>query len=476
MMNISYWDVERTARSFIRTMNNKLKGVPNFWLRRVDTGCRTYVDQNFNITLDTQDILAYVEANGVTTEGATKLLLSHEIFHVILGHFSNKYKDHDKRLLNIAGDLEINSYLGIGHPGITAADYGWSPLLSTETYYQKLVEMSNEAKEEEISIPLNMPSSGNSENEDDTDEVGNVKILDRDGNEVGEIETDDTDEENFGDYEDDEDYEDEDEDDFEEAPENEFNESIERDYGIEIPEDVIINTATSDNLQDNTIDVNISMGSAVDAKKVLKEVAKKVLSEYKNYSLDGLDKIMSKLIRTENEKSIVPHSRKSTYYKLNNRRQNGDFILPGKRLEGGATKKKFDRSLTVFIDVSGSTHGIIANNLKKVAFKLHQQGANIVYYNNGIAGVVKANEPFMTTYDRGGTEIVRVVKEYTEKYDKLERVYVFTDGYDNFTKMGDVCDKYKIFYIGYRNTGNYSRKLACWEKYSDKNPQTNRWG
>lgn len=463
---ISYWDVERAARSFIKTMNNKLKGVPNFWLRRVDIGCRTYVDQNFNITLDTQDILAYVEANGVTVEGATKLLLSHEIFHVILGHFSNKYKDHDKRLLNIAGDLEINSYLGIGHPGITAADYGWSPLLPTETYYQKLVEMSNEAKKEEISIPLNFPSSENSETEDDADEVGNVKVLDRDGNEVGKIETEDTDEENFDEYEDDS----------EEAPKNEFNEEIERDYGIEIPEDVIINTATSDNLQDNTININISMGSAVDAKKVLKEVAKKVLSEYKNYSLDGLDKIMSKLIRTENERSIVPHSKKSTYYKLNNRRQNGDFILPGKRLEGGATKKKFDRSLTVFIDVSGSTYGIIANNLKKVAFKLHQQGANIVYYNKCIAGIIKASDSFMTASAGGGTDIVDVVKEYTEKYDKLERVYVFTDGYDNFTKMGEVCDKYKIFYIGYRNTGNYSRKLACWEKYSDKNPQINRWG
>ena len=376
--NSSDYQINTIGRKFISSLNNKLTGVPNFWLSRVDYGCRTYVRDDFSIVLDVNDVEKYAEMNGISIDAATKLLLSHEIFHILLGHFSDKYKDYDKNLLNIAGDLEINSYLGIEHPGIMASDYGWSALLSTDVYYQKLLEMFEENKQELENSGLfdnlsDFTSGDNdSDNQEDNDNANTrcnteqkttISIYDINGDKVDEMSDDDFD----SDDSDEVDNDGEENIDGSEETTNDFNDMVERNYGIDIPEDVIINTGTSDYLEENnaTINVGCSIDAFFNAKKVLKDVAKSCLNEYKNYSLDGLDKIMSKLIRNENERAIVPHTKKATYYKLNNRR-NSDFILPGKKLEGGATKKKFDKSLTVFIDVSGSTGGTIANNHGKV--------------------------------------------------------------------------------------------------------------
>lgn len=482
--------IREIACRFVKTLNNKLKGMPNFWITKVSYGCKTYVRSDFAIVLDVDDIERYAEMNSISIEAATKLLLSHEIFHILLGHFGDKYKDYDKNLLNIAGDLEINSYLGIEHPGLMASDYGWSALLSTDAYYQKLLELIEEQKEEaeneEESISIQI-SLGNKNQDSDSEESSMSEKTDsmedlEDSDSTDSDEFDNEGEDSIdGAEEDDEDYDEEweseemDEEETEDG--DDFNDMMERDYGLDIPDEVVINTATSDYLEENneTINPSCSIDDLFNAKKVLKEVAKKCLNEYKKYSLEGLDKIMSKLIRTENEKAIVPHTKKATYYKLNNRRKS-DFILPGKKLEGGATKKKFDRSLTVFIDVSSSTCGSIASNLSKVAYKLYEQGATIVYYNTYIVDVVKSTQGFKKCKAYGGTNIKNVVSDYMEQYGKLERVYVFTDGYDDFTEMSEICDKYKIFYIGYKNNNTtYQRKLACWEKFSNTNPQKNRW-
>ena len=438
-------ELHNIAHKFVTALNKKFRGCKVFSFHSLNTGGRTYVTQFFNIHVDLNDVSDYAKANQCTMETAIKLLISHEIFHVLLGHFSSKYKNHDKNLLNIAGDLEINSYLGIQHPGITAADYGWSPLLSTEVYYQKLVELGEQNKEEK---DADNSAADSGENTDDELDIPNVSIYNQDGQKVGEVPS--------------------------EKPSNDqnsnqsqssFNDMIESNYNIDIPDDVTINTTTSDLLGDNTIDINISLNDMLDNKKIVQEtVTAAMRRELEECNIVGLEAIIKKLERVEKEHTIQPKSRISTYYKLNNRR-NSDFILPGKKLEGGNTKKKHSKGLTIFIDVSSSTHGTIGTNLNKVAYRLHKEGATIVYYNSNISAIIKPEEAFYKGRIAGSTSITNTVKEYMRRYGDLERVYVFTDGEDRFTRMSEMCDSYKIFFIENRGT------ITCKEIYSDRNPQ-----
>lgn len=509
-LNQNFFDLNAQA-------NRVGKGVPvkTFSLNKVGRGCMTYVSNcsysnSLTITIDADMVEEYAITNQVSIETATRLLTSHEILHVLLGHFSEKYKDYDKNILNIAGDLEINSCLNMQHPGIIPEDYGFSRMLSTDIYYKKLLEMakskkgnatksSSQSGNSATGNSSNMTSSenktegengnsdendgknGNSDGNSDENDENNVPITyrnsEKNSSQNSNAENNSQNSQNSmgrGEYGDSELKEEEINNHSQEESvydPDAFRKLIEDAYGINLPKDVSINTATSDRLGNDTIELSAN-GKKILGKQIndIKELTKKLTStqknEYKNFTIEGLEPILARLVRKEKEQSITPHGKVDTYFKINNRRKS-DFILPGRKLTGGATRKKFSNGLTVFIDVSGSTGGSINHDLMGVAYRLKKQGATIIYYRSGITLEVKSSDPFISVPGSGCTNIVNTIKEYTETHkNKLERVYVFTDGQDDFRKMGDVCDKYSVFFVHY---GKIS------EVFNNNHPQTSRW-
>ena len=489
-------------------VNYSKKGtrVKTFRFDKVARGTHTYVanceyNNSLLITVDADDVEEYALENQISIDAATRLLLSHEVFHVLLGHFSEKYNDYNKDLLNIAGDLEINSYLNINHPGVVPEDFGFSRLLTTDDYYKKLLAMGKAAGKKisaKMKIkdgqgtPMPMPngngqsadsnSSENSQsngqgNSDDQNDQTNPNQNNSNGQQANSSSSSSQggtgrERGNGTDKLADSEINNQSSDTSTKSESEIYNEEIKDTYGIKLPEDVEINTATTDNLQPNE-NISLSEDNSTirinqldEIKSAIKKAGEFNKDSYKNFTLDGLSQIISKLVRKEKEQSIVSHGRENTYFKINNRRQS-EFILPGKRLTGGATHKKFSNGLTVFIDVSGSTGGYINHDLIGVAYKLYLQGANIVYYRGNIVLKLNNTDPFVGVGGGGSTDIVNTIKEYNQLYGKLERVYVFTDGQDDFRNMGDVCDKYSVFFID-RNEVR--------EVYNNNKPQTSGWG
>ena len=502
-----------SSKTFLKKINSAYnrgnsahKGYVNWYLSKVDFGCRTYVsssvgwyNSSFYITVDAQDILNYIEKNGVDIETATKLLVSHEIFHILLGHFSSKYKNHNKRILNIAGDLEINQLINLHEPGIQVYDYGYKPFRNTDYYYEQLMaEVEEQVEERELisqilassnsdsgetgdgSPDTNMEeaensednenssqsseektsSNNNSENSSDENEDNNT---DSDvNNEItihkrnGETITPDTSKTST---------------ETESSPESspgigsEIDRSTIENEVIDelIPEDRQINETTVETMEKKTIDLDFSIDDIIKVENTIK----RELSKSDTYEIEGLNEIIRKIINKENSMKITPHGRQASYYKLNNRRKS-DFILPGKKLTKDGIKKKFDSSPVVFIDVSGSTDGRVNIDLMNVAKKLHKIGATIVYYNGGIKSVCEPDSVFFTEEAGGGTDITYTTRTYLKNFEPFDRAYVFTDGYDNFSYLKSVCNKFNVFFI----QGN----RRVFEKYTEKSIIPDRWG
>ena len=505
-------EIQDEANTYIWKLNNsfndkindpiswgKKKGstIKRFVMGSVGHGCGTYARNDvtwggaqIEINLDIDLVVDYAKANNISISAATKYLLSHEVFHILLGHFSSKYDDFDKKLLNIAGDLEINSFLGIKHPGIVPADFGFKDLLTTDIYYAKLLALKKKQEKEKKKHPK--PMMENSDDSSSKQRSAQPGVDPNDLTDDEEMSSSEGDESNNDNGKENTEKDDNTNKTEQKANGNENNtepndgrgtgsnanetvqereqrikNEIENELGVKLPENVQVNQETQHRLEESgdTIEVadnpeNYKLGEMHDLIDIAKKSAGSNRAAYENYTLEGLDDIMRRLVRREKEMSITPHSRKATYYKFNNRRTS-DFILPGKKLEGGGTTKKYKDGLTVFIDVSGSTSGSINHDLMAAAYKLHKEGATIVYYRGDVELIVKPSDPFITMDGSGSTDIVQTIATFT-KNNKLERAYVFTDGEDYFYDMDKVTSKYSVFFVN-------GRKV--YEKFNNSRPQ-----
>ena len=500
--------ITKAASDFLYTIEKSFNKDYPWWdsryiywsLSHVGVGCNTFVQKRNNrlgITLDINDIDNYADINKVDIEVATKLLLSHEIFHILLGHFSSKYKNHNKRLLNIAGDIEINQLIGLKAPGLQASDFELKPFRTTDYYYDILKAELDAKMEEQKDIDLNMPMFDNVDTEDDempedAEQLGNSLGEDTSSEITSdELENEEENKESSSKLEDmiDEQSDfDEDEEDssgnYNKLRDAFSNDDIEKptdetsasnsgrnpksleDMMIDemIPENREVNETTSEMMEQQEIDIDINLKKICDIENAIK----KDLAKEDTYTVKGLKEIIKKIENKEKAIKITPHDKVNTYHKFNNRRKNGNFILPGKRLTNEGVKKKYDSSLTVFIDVSGSTSGRINTDLMNIAKKMHNLGATIVYYEDTITSICEPDSLFFTEPARGGTDITRVIPEYLKDHE-LERAYVFTDGEDDFTLMKDVCKKFNVYFID-----NYSHHV--YEKFTEKSTNfSTRW-
>lgn len=459
-------NIRQVANDFLYQMNkafNKDKAYYNeyYWgVENIGRGTKTFVSTSrYNsskllVTLDIDDILNYSDINDIDVESATKIILSHEIFHILLGHFSSKYKKHNKEILNLAGDLEINQLIGLRPPGIQPEDFGLKPYRNTDYYYDILIKEFEDRKTalENIISEMN-PSEGTpmgiNENEEPSENTELNEPSEESNNEKEQSVGENTEE-------------------IKTEPKSVTEEVGRGTQSIEekvledmIPEGAMINEVTVEIMDTETIEINENLK---DLARV-EEVVKKNLSKKDIYNIKGLDEIVRKMVNREKMVKITPHDKVNTYYKFNNRRKR-DFILPGKKLTNSGTKKKLDTSLTVFIDVSGSTKGRININLMNVARKMHEMGATIVYYRNSIVSICEPDKTFFTEFGQGGTKITQTVAEYISRGYDLMRAYVFTDGQDDFRYLKEVCEKFNVYVID---------SYKVYEKYNEKSRIVSRW-
>lgn len=175
-------------------------------------------------------------------------------------------------------------------------------------------------------------------------------------------------------------------------------------------------------------------------------ISNELKDTYEYKSVNGLKELINRLIREEHTVSIAMKSRHATYSKFNNRRSNGDIILPGIQRSGDGLQQKKRKSLTVFIDMSTSTYNI-NDALNTAAQIFHKNGATIAFYNGNLINVIKPTEIFKSICSNGATNISRAVREYMG-FNKLERAYIITDGEDgSIVSLNTVIEKFSVFYI-----------------------------
>ena len=414
----------------------------------VTRNTRTYVTPSkypkdrFNIVVDLNDVEQYADECDISDLEAAKMLVTHEIMHVLFKHFKKEYREWDRTIFSLAADCEVNSYLDTAGSSIRASQFDLPDFLNVEVYYMLLKKQSDKQKEKEQQSLDSLSSEGNTESsqessEKNTDAPTQANGGSKQNNESGENKSNESDESSEA-----------------------MRKALEKSSCSPLADKYTDQEA--DEIEKIIESYNIGSGSIQRATRAISKLLERTFNVS---NIKGLDELIKKLERKEKTMSITPHARKETYMKLNNRRKNGTIILPGKRMENDGVKKKFDTSLTIFMDMSGSTHKI-NETLLNVAYKFYKLGATIIYYDEAILDTIRPNEKFRLMMARGGTNIKRVLNAYLATGAKIERAYVITDGEDYFDALDQIVPKYNIYKI---ETGSIR------EIYNDKNPCINHY-
>ena len=405
---------------------------------KVTRNTRTYVTpasypkNQFDIVIDLNNVEQYADECDISDLEAAKVLVTHEILHVLFNHFKKKYRDWNHTIFNLAADCEVNSYLDTAGSSIRASQFDLPDFLSVVDYYTLLKKFDNKQKEkEQQSFSISIPLEGDTETDQDSSKKNTDESTQDDAS--SELNADNN----------------------EDSSSETMRKVLEKSSCSPLTDKYTEQEA--DEIESIIESHDIGTGSIQRAAQAISKLLERTFNVS---NIRGLDELIKKLERKERTMSITPHDRKETYMKLNNRRKNGTIILPGKRMENDGVKKKFDTALTVFIDMSGSTHNI-NETLLNVAYKFYKLGATIIYYDESILDTIKPNERFRLMLARGGTNIKNVLSEYLATGAKINRAYVITDGRDYFDALDQIVPKYNIYLI---------ENKSIREIYSDKNP------
>lgn len=195
----------------------------------------------------------------------------------------------------------------------------------------------------------------------------------------------------------------------------------------------------------NSSSIDKTEAEAKDGVKDISEIMSDI--SYESEVEKIVDKICKNIVVEERKEDIVPMQKKSSYYSINKKHMNSSVILPGKRYERTGTTKKFNKTGVIFVDVSGSTARKYSQKKAKVPIEFiiqevarllqEKYGLQIIYYSNYINGIIKNSEDFYYCDSIGGTSIVNVFEKYMEleKLQSIERLYVISDGLDDYEEL-----------------------------------------
>lgn len=195
----------------------------------------------------------------------------------------------------------------------------------------------------------------------------------------------------------------------------------------------------------NSFNINETEAEAKSGVKDISEIMSDI--SYESDVQKIVDKICKNIVVEERKEDIMPMQKKSSYYAINKKHMGSSIILPGKKYEKVGTTKKFNKTGVIFVDISGSTARKYSQKKVKVGIEFiiqevarllqEKYGLQIIYYNTYINGIIKNSEDFYYCDSLGGTSIIDVFEEYMEleKLQSIERLYVISDGLDDYEEL-----------------------------------------
>lgn len=328
-------------------------------------------------------VFQLMESSGKSPQDIGSFLVTRMLVSYLNGNILKDMEDKNEDVWKLSSELNVSSYFSdnLGFP--ESKDFDLPKGMSAEYYYEELMKKLN-----------------NNQN-DSNNQVGNNQ-KDNDSN-----------------------------DNLESLRDKKFQDSINK---------AIENLPNSSNI-DQT--VTKTKGNSADIPKIMNDIS------YKSYVAKIVNKICKNIIVEERKVDIVPMQKKSSYYSINKKHMNSSIILPGKKYERTGTTKKFNKTGVIFVDVSYSTSAKFPFNDKNIKVPLEfiiqetgkelqeKYGLQIVYYNMNICGIVKNSKDFYYCESDGGTSIVDVFEEYMEleKLQSIERLYVISDGDDDYKDL-----------------------------------------
>lgn len=171
-----------------------------------------------------------------------------------------------------------------------------------------------------------------------------------------------------------------------------------------------------------------------------------------NIKIEGFQKLLQNLLRKERQVKITQTRKRDSYHRINNRREEKGLILPGKKIVQQGVQKKFAERLDVFIDISGSTYEYISRAnvhyidiMNFIAKEFHSVGSRIIFYNYCFNRIVRPGDLFIPADPNGSTDIMCTVSELEKEEGKLNRIIVFTDGYDSYKTLYDTHKDVQVY-------------------------------
>lgn len=140
-----------------------------------------------------------------------------------------------------------------------------------------------------------------------------------------------------------------------------------------------------------------------------------------------------------------------SWFKYNNRKEDYGILTPGKVKEKDDLSKNTERRSApiIFVDCSGSMMDILKELFYFLYNMLTYISCTVVFYDVKVLKVIKIanalNFDISMFQAGGGTSVKDAIENYKKEFnDKINNVYIFTDGYDDFNDL-DVT--YSTVYI-----------------------------
>ena len=293
-----------------------------------------------------------------------------------------------RKILNIAGDFEINDKLGIRKPFLNPVDFGLPSGLSTKEYYSIIYHVL--FWEEGCGQSSYLHDYYSKEKEKFEKLVSKVENNESDEFGISDISSQHTD-----DYE---------------GPQTVFN----------------VTDKLSDKDLKKIIDMKLRSQSFItDATQKLNTKTNGVWKEFRDIA-NEIDKVEGKA-----KLSLV--GKAPCWNKFNNRREDPVLLTPGRILTKGTIDLKFDSYSVLFIDVSGSMDEFYEQLYALSYYLLGKNNIQICTYNSNLEQVFN-NRRELETLDfdvSGGTYFSQAYEEFCDTNFTPHNIYIITDGFDS---------------------------------------------
>lgn len=386
--------------------------------RTIVNGRVEYVE-NIDLRIGYDEVEMMYDSTDLTLFEAFNKIVTHEFLHVLFGDFNkikltncynyligaspeesldndiyfkrtnadfdkDGYKKINHRIYNYAADFVINRELNIGKPFLRAEEYGLDPDLNVFQYYSLLMTTA-----ESLVQQLDELAEGRDGEGEGGEVIFTEEDLDGKTNGMNKVPVSDK--------------------------------KMMEVSSEELLEDLF--TGKDRGYGPGNLDFVFNLLKK--RKSIFIQYTKQVISEIKNDMFNTPDIAVSSV---------------DSWFKYNNRKDYGeDFIIPGKMKTEDPNSHNTEKRTApvIFIDCSGSMMDILKELFYFCYNVLSHITCTVVFYDTKVIKVISSANTLSFDVKMfgagGGTSIKDAIKDYKENYnDKINNIYVFTDGCDDF--------------------------------------------